>query len=228
MLESKLPLRAGQPLDRALMQASRESALDELRDHGFPYASVRMSEVEGASPKSRVVSLVADPGPLSTFGPIEVVGNTSVGDDVIRRQLAYRPGRPFRQSALQESQRRLYSPELFEFANVEPVRSDEKPPEIPTRVTVTEGKHQRVNFGVGYGTEEQGRVQVDWRNVNFLGGARTAGVLRAVLGARSRRPVELHGAVFLRASLRPERDGAVVALRRARLHAGHQRRTRSP
>ena len=74
VLESKLPLRAGQPLDRALMQASRESALDELRDHGFPYASVRMSEVEGASPKSRVVSLVADPGPLSTFGPIEIVG----------------------------------------------------------------------------------------------------------------------------------------------------------
>ena len=94
VLESKLPLRAGQPLDRALMQASRESALDELRDHGFPYASVRMSEVEGASPKSRVVSLVADPGPLSTFGPIEVVGNTSVGDEVIRRQLAYRSGRP--------------------------------------------------------------------------------------------------------------------------------------
>jgi len=48
---------------------------------------------------------------------------------------------------------------------------------VATRVTVTEGKHQRVNFGVGYGTEEKGRVQVDWRHVNFLGGARTAGVL---------------------------------------------------
>ena len=77
---------------------------------------------------------------------------------MIRRQFTYRPGRPFRQSALQESQRKLYSPELFEFANVEPLRSDEKPPEIPTRVTVTEGKHQRVNFGVGYGTEEKARV----------------------------------------------------------------------
>jgi outer membrane protein assembly complex protein YaeT len=176
-LETKLPLRTGQPLDRALMQASRESALDELRDHGYPYASVKMSEAEGTSPNSRVVSLVADPGPLSTFGPVEIVGNTSVGEDVIRRQLTYRPGRPYRQSALQQSQRKLYTAELFEFANVEPVRSEEKPPEIPTRVTVTEGKHQRVNFGVGYGTEEKGRVQVDWRNVNFLGGARTAGVL---------------------------------------------------
>ena len=127
------------------------------------------------------MSLVADTGPLSTFGPIEVVGNTSVDENVIRRQLTYRPGRPYRQSALQQSQRKLYTAELFEFANVEPVRSEEKPPEIPTRVTVTEGKHQKVNFGVGYGTEEKARVEVDWRHVNFLGGARTAGVLGQVL-----------------------------------------------
>jgi outer membrane protein assembly complex protein YaeT len=176
-LETKLPLQTGQPLDRALLQASRESALDELRDHGYPYASVKMVEAAGSSDKERVVSFTAEPGPLSTFGPVDIVGNSSVGEDIIRRQLTYRPGRPYRQSALQDSQRKLYGAELFEFANVEPVRTEEKPPEIPTRVTVTEGKHQRVNFTAGYGTEEKARVQVDWRNVNFLGGARTAGVL---------------------------------------------------
>ncbi len=181
-LDKELPLKVGQPVDRALLQASRESALDELRDHGYPYASVRMSEAAGTSERSRVVSFVADPGPLSTFGPIEIVGNTSVSENVIRRQLTYRPGRPYRQSALQQSQRRLYGPELFEFANVEPIRTEEKPPEIPTRVTVTEGKHRKVNFGVGYGTEEKGRVEVDWRHVNFLGGARTAGVLARYSG----------------------------------------------
>ena len=45
-----------------------------------------------------------------------------------------------------------------------------------TRVTVAEGKHQRVNFGIGYGTEEKGRVDAEYHHVNFLGGARTAGV----------------------------------------------------
>ena len=33
-----------------------------------------------------------------------------------------------------------------------------------------------MNFGVGYGTEEKARGEVDWRHVNFFGGARTAGV----------------------------------------------------
>src|SRR2546430_10479233 len=44
---------------------------------------------------------------------------------------------------------------------------------IPTRVTVAEGKHHRVNFGVGYGTEEKGRVDAEYHHLNFLGGART-------------------------------------------------------
>ncbi|MBW8712897.1 MAG: BamA/TamA family outer membrane protein, partial [Acidobacteria bacterium] len=176
-LDNGLPLKAGQPLDRALLQASREAPLDERRDHGYPYATVKIVENPGSSERERVVLLTADAGPLARFGPIEINGNVSVDDNVVRRQLTYRPGQIFRQSALQESQRRLYGPELFDFANVEPLRQDEKPPEVPTRVTVTEGKHQKVNFGVGYGTEEKGRVQVDWRHVNFLGGARTAGVL---------------------------------------------------
>jgi outer membrane protein assembly complex protein YaeT len=181
-LERGLPLKAGQPLDRALLQASREAALDELRDHGYPYASVKIAETDGSSDHARVVSLVADSGPLARFGPIEISGNAAVGDNIVRRQLTYRPGQLFRQSALQESQRKLYGPELFDFANVEPLRTEEKPVEVPTRVTVTEGKHQKVNFGVGYGTEEKGRVQVDWRHVNFLGGARTAGVLARYSG----------------------------------------------
>ena len=43
-------------------------------------------------------------------------------------------------------------------------------------MTVTEGKHRKVNFGFGYGTEEKARGEIDWRHVNFFGGARTAGV----------------------------------------------------
>jgi outer membrane protein assembly factor BamA len=100
-----------------------------------------------------------------------------VDDTVIRRQLTFRPGDLFRQSKLRESQRKLYQLEVFDFANVEPLRKEgEQPPQIPTRVTVTEGKHRKVNFGIGYGTEEKARAEVDWRHVNFFGGARTAGV----------------------------------------------------
>jgi outer membrane protein assembly factor BamA len=69
--------------------------------------------------------------------------------------------------------------ELFQFATVEPInpekQADQQPSEVPTRVTVAEGKHQRANVGVGYGTEEKARVDAEYHHVNFFGGARSAG-----------------------------------------------------
>jgi outer membrane protein insertion porin family/translocation and assembly module TamA len=182
-LEGRLPLKAGAPIDRALLQASRETALDQLKEFGYPYASVKMSVTPGADPRDRVVTLAAAPGQRAVHGPIEISGNSSVSDGVIERQLSFRPGQVYRQSRLLQSQRKLYGLEVFEFANVEPLRKEgEQPAEIPTRVTVTEGKHRKVNVGIGYGTEEKARVEADWRHVNFFGGARTAGVLARYSG----------------------------------------------
>ncbi len=176
-LEAALPLKAGQPLDRALLQASREAALDQLKDSGYPYATVRLAEAPGSSERQHVVTLAADIGPLTRHGALDIQGNSSVSDHVIQRQLTFKQGDIFRQSKLLESQRKLYALEVFQFANVQPAREEgEKPLEIPTRITVTEGKHRKVNFSLGYGTEERGRVEGDWRHVNFFGGARTAGV----------------------------------------------------
>ena len=176
-LVARLPLKPGQPLDRALLQATREAALDELKDHGYPYATVRLVEEAGSGERRRTLKLIAEPGAVAYHGPLEIQGNSSVSDQIIRRQLTFRRGDLFRQSKLLESQRRLYSLEVFQFANVQPVReAEEQPTEIPTRVTVTEGKHRKVNFSFGYGSEERARVEADWRHVNFFGGARTAQV----------------------------------------------------
>jgi outer membrane protein assembly complex protein YaeT len=175
-LIGRLPLQAGAPLDRALLQASRETALDALREHGYPYATVRLTEDPGSADKLKVITLRAEPGTLAHFGPVEIAGNSSVDDQVVQRQLWFRPGQLFQQSKLRESQRRLYALELFQFVNVEPVGLENQAAELPTRVTVVEGKHRRVNFSLGYGSEEKARAEIDWRHVNFFGGARTAGV----------------------------------------------------
>jgi len=173
-LKGRLPLKEKAPLDRALAQASREAALDEVKDHGYPYASVRLTERAGSDAHARVLTLTATPGTQARYGDIEITGNTSVSDAVVRRQMFVRPGRLFRLSQVQESQRRLYALETFQFVNVEPqLPEGEQPPLVPIRTVLTEGKHRKVNFGVGYGSEEKGRVSLDWRHVNFFGGART-------------------------------------------------------
>jgi outer membrane protein insertion porin family/translocation and assembly module TamA len=128
-------------------------------------------EQDEIAPKRRRIRYVAEPGVQAYFGPIEIVGNASVDANVVRRQLVYRPGQQFRLDQVRESQRQLYSLELFQFATIEPLDSGGAT-EVPTRVTVAEGDHRRVMFAGGWGAEEKLNGELAWRHVNFYGGAR--------------------------------------------------------
>ena len=174
-LKTRAPLKVGQPRDRQLVVLAHEMAVNELQDHGFPYGRVTVGEDE-PSAKQAVLTFTADAGKLAYIGEIEIAGNNSVSDRVIERQLTFQRGDLYRRTVIQDSQRRLYGMELFQFANIEAVNPELQPEEVPIRVTVAEGKHQRVNFGVGYGTEEKGRVDGEYRHLNFFGAARSAGV----------------------------------------------------
>lgn len=178
-LQEDGPVTTGEPRNRQEVTALREQAVNELRDHGYAYARVTVTEAQRAGGSAVTLTYVADPGPLSHFGPVDIVRNTSeasVSDRVIQRQLTYRPGDVYRRSLVQTSQRRLYGMELFQFVNVEMLDPERRDPVVRTRVTVAEGRHQRVNIGAGYGTEDKLRTEGQYRHVNFLGGARTAGV----------------------------------------------------
>jgi outer membrane protein assembly complex protein YaeT len=178
VLRDQTLLRVGRPRDRQQVVAVRELGLNELRDHGYPYAKVTTEESDGPNGKEATIVFTAVPGPVAFFGPIEIEAgeNASVSDRVIERELTYRPGDLYRRSVVQNSQRRLYGLQLFQFVNIESLEPEKQEPQVRTRVTVAEGKHQRVNFGVGYGTEEKGRVDAEYRHVNFLGDARSAGI----------------------------------------------------
>lgn len=175
-LRDSLPLRAKQPLDRQLALASRERALNALRDHGYPFAEVDVAQ-QSVGAREVQVAFTATPGTLAHFGPIQIEGQTSVGENIIRRQLTYHEGDIFSRREMRESQRKLYRMELFQFANIESKEDRAAPsPEVPTRVTVAEAKHQRLTAGLGYGSEEQARATLRWDHLNFLGDARQAGV----------------------------------------------------
>lgn len=175
-LRETLPLQVGRPLDRQLAIASRDRAINLLRDKGYPYAEVALND-EVVGERERRILLEATPGVLAQFGIVDIRGYASVGENVIRRQLTFEPGDRYTRQAMRDTQRKLYGLGLFQFVNVEPL---EEPvlmsPEVPVRITVAEGKHQRVTTGLGYGTEEHGRARLRWEHLNFLGGARNAGV----------------------------------------------------
>src|SRR5262249_40433237 len=143
-LRDSLPLQPNKPLDRQLAVASRERALNALRDRGYPYAEVDVSQ-QDAGDKGVEVAVSAKPGALSHFGPIAIEGEKSVDENIIRRQLTFKEGDVFSRREMRESQRKLYRMELFQFANIESKEdTSTQLPDVQTRVTVAEGKHRRL------------------------------------------------------------------------------------
>jgi outer membrane protein assembly complex protein YaeT len=175
-LKRNAPLAVGRPRDRQVVVTTHEMAVNELRNYGYPYAQVATEETDGTTGKEATVVFKASPGLQAHFGPVEITGEKTVTENVIRRELDYKQGDLYRRNVLQNTQRRLYGMELFQFVNIEPVTTSDQSPEVPTKITVAEGKHQRVNFGIGYGTEERARFDGEYHHVNFFGGARTAGL----------------------------------------------------
>jgi outer membrane protein assembly complex protein YaeT len=155
---------------RTTMLAGVETAVTALKDHGYAYARVSMRD-ETVAPRHLRLRYVADPGEQAFFGPVQLVGNASVGDNIVQRQLTYKPGDAFSLAKVRASQRQLYALELFQFATID-TDEDGQPARVPTRVTVAEGDHRRLRLSAGWGTEEKLRGEASWRHVNFYGGAR--------------------------------------------------------
>ena len=174
-LRRVLPLRPDAIADRAQITATQTMATRALQDRGYPLALVSTEETR--EPQQRLaLTMRASPGAMANYGQVTVAGNRSVGDDVILRTLAFKPGNRFSLATIQLSQRRLYELGLFQLATVAPQTEQVVDNVVPVKVTVAEAKHRQIRLSAGYGSEEKARGEAQWKHVNFLGGARTANV----------------------------------------------------
>lgn len=165
-------LQPGEPVAKADVEETARLAVTALWNAG--YANARVEALETVIAPDRVrIEIRGEPGLPAVFGPIDVVGNVSVEDPVIRRELAYLPGESFQVAALEESQRRLYRRGLFESVEINIVNRESPTSGVATRVTVKERDHTQFTYSFGYGSEEGPYGEAGWRHLNFLGGART-------------------------------------------------------
>ena len=176
VLRRTFPLKVGKPVDSDAVVGSRDLLLREARETGYPFAKVGVNVTRDAEARHATVTLAVDSGTQAVFGTTEVVGNRSISPDLVRRQLEYKQGELYKGSLVEASQRRLYGLEVFQFVNLERVETTQRESPVTMRATVAEGKHQRLTGGVGYGSEEKFRVDGEYRNLNALGGARSATV----------------------------------------------------
>src|SRR5206468_2792456 len=160
------------------MQASADTIVSRLRNHGYPYAEVLRNFDSEAGILRAEVELDAQPGPRMRIGEVVIRGLRDVDTGTVRRVMSVRSGHGFRQDALYQTQRDLYGMGVFSSVNVALI--DSVPPQgsgpsdsaVRVLVQVLEGPRHQVRLGGGYGSVECFRVQSGWAAHDFLGGAR--------------------------------------------------------
>ena len=168
-----LPLRPGEPFDVLAYESSRDTLLARLRNTGFARAQVLLGYMISADdPYAASVQYEVVPGTPARFGEVAVVGTEEASPELVHRMLTFREGDRYDRSALLESQRNLYSLQIFRHAEVQADLAAEPDSLVPVVVEVAEGPMHRVRLGGGFNDVECVNVEGRWASRNFRGEGR--------------------------------------------------------
>jgi len=198
--EAALAMRRGRRFGEANLAAAQDSLTTWLHDHGYPFAKVGSARTVDSLRQVVDVRLEASPGPLSRIGAITVEGNTSVGDDVVLRELPFRTGDRYSARTLASARARLQAVDLLTRAVVDVDSQPASDSTLAVRIQVQETRPRLTLAEVGYVSEGAGLTgRVQWTHPNFTGGARSlAASLEGQSGAGA---VGTEAEQLLRASL---------------------------
>lgn len=175
-LVQDLPLQVGDPFNRFELGNTSDTLGNRLRDRGYPLARVFLAgrTVDSAA-RAADVDLQVLPGPAMVVGGIQVEGARDPGDSLLVTSfLATRPGEPYRQVDLLNSQRNLGLSDLWRFASVDldSARFDPTSRAVPLLVRVVPGANHRLAGSFGFGTDDCFRGSAGWTARNALGRGR--------------------------------------------------------
>lgn len=147
---------------------------------GRPDVQVTVTpEAAPAAAGVRAVTAVARivPGPVVRLGGVRFVGNTRTRRPILRRLIHSKAGQPLNTVELQDGQFRLSRLGVFSSVDL-----SYEPPSGSTRdavYAVQEGKKQDVDLLVGWGSYDELRGGVEWRDYGLFQGA-NEGYLKVV------------------------------------------------
>jgi outer membrane protein assembly complex protein YaeT len=173
----ELPIKQGEIFSEESYRKGEEVLRQFFLDRGYAYVTTERHADVNVDADQVNIQYRADPGPLSFFGETTVQGTDKVDPEIVLRELSYQPGEVFSAAKIAESQQKILALDLFSSVRIAPKEVPGKPSIVPMEVQVKEKEPREIRVGVGYGTEDQFRAQLQWLHNNWLGGGRRLSLL---------------------------------------------------
>lgn len=168
--KNKLNLvRVGQPLNLLTLDSTRLNFQSEMWQRGYADAIVDTAIAVNDSARRAAVAMRVYPNWPTTVGNIVVLGNKQVATQTILDMLLLRPGRPFIRNDMLESQRTLYTSNLFRLASILPPTGDSIK---RIEIQVVEAPLHDARVGTAGDNVNFFQVEAGYSAHNLFGGAR--------------------------------------------------------
>jgi outer membrane protein insertion porin family len=200
-----LTLKTGAWFDYGAMQADVQAVAGAFRDRGYANATVGTDhQVDPETKTFGVVFRIQKGSPVS-IRRIEVRGNLSTRDEVIRRELAVREGEIYSGSGVRRSQRRIMATGFFEpprgpgddgGVRIE-MRPTGEPDTVDLVVSVKEKQTGTFQVGAGFSSLESFILTAQISKENFLGRGQTLSAQLTLSGIRQLYSVSFFEPYFL-------------------------------
>lgn len=167
-LRRKVRSRPGRRYSAEKIEDSLEELTLAANRDGYPFAEVVPSGERDYENNTIDVVYRIDQGQQAYIERIDIVGNTTTRDYVIRREFDISEGDAFNRILIDRAERRLNNLGFFESVRITTTRGSE-PDRVIVTVYVQDKSTGKISFGIGYSTADGvvGDVTVEERN--FLG-----------------------------------------------------------
>ena len=158
-LRPSLLSQPAKPYSLERTRTDRDSILDYLADHGFLHGSASWHVTPLQSAHQVDVEFIITPGTQERIQHLVIVGNNHTRQGIVRRELKIHEGEPISQSALLDSQRRLYDVGIFNQVQITPQEENSSDADKTVLVGVEEARRWTVGYGGGVEVQRLGSNQ---------------------------------------------------------------------
>lgn len=191
-----LALAEGDVFSRSALDSDRERLEHHYSDRGFFNAAVDPKTRVHPEQKTIDVSYEVEKGSLAFLREIDVTGNKTTVDPVVRRELMIVEGELYSAVAVDVSQARLERLGFFEEVEIAPVNTDYSD-QMDLGVRVVEKPTGSLSFGAGYSSRDGFIVSGSVSQSNLLGRGYNGSIVADVGGQTNRFFVTLGDPYFL-------------------------------
>ncbi|MEM7693527.1 MAG: outer membrane protein assembly factor BamA [Pseudomonadota bacterium] len=167
-LERRVQSRPGRRYSAQKIEKSLEDLTLEANRKGYPFAQVIPTGERNFETNTIDVVYRVDQGERAFVERIEIVGNSTTRDYVIRREFDISEGDAFNRILIDRAERRLRNLGFFETVQITNRRGS-SPDRVIIEVRVLEKSTGKVSFGIGYSTSDGVIGDISIEEKNFLG-----------------------------------------------------------